>query len=82
MAASVISSKAVVPETYDANFTVQRADNFRLDTDYALGSAPVWHVQVQLDKDKTNEYWFSAEYPNIMLAIRNLPTLGRAQACN
>ncbi len=67
IAESQVSSKASVPIIYEATFTVSRAADFQLDTDYALGDALVWQVRVQLDQDKTNDYWFSGEYPNVML---------------
>ena len=67
VAESQVSSKASVPKIYEATFTVSRATNFSLDTDYDFGEAPVWHVRVQLDQDKINDYWFSGEYPNVML---------------
>ena len=67
VAESQVSSKAKKPTLYDATFTVSQATNFALDTDYALNGDTVWKVSVQLDDEKTNEYWFSGEYPNILL---------------
>ena len=67
VAESVVSSKATKPTVYEATFNVSQATDFRLGTDYKQGNAPVWQVKVQLDNDKTNRYWFSSEYPNIML---------------
>ena len=67
VAESQVSSKASVPKVYKATFTVSRATDFSLDTKYDLGEAPVWRVSVKLDQDKTNDYWFSGTYPNVML---------------
>jgi hypothetical protein len=67
VAESQVSSKASVPKIYEATFAVSQATDFSLDTNYDLGKAPVWRVRVQLDSDKTNTYWFSGEYPNVML---------------
>ena len=67
VAESQVSSKASVPKVYAATFEVTQATNFGLDTDYEIGDAPVWRVRVRLDADKTNEYWFGEEYPNVML---------------
>ncbi len=67
VAESQVSSKATIPEVYEASFEVSRATDFSLNTDYNLGEAPVWHVRVQLDQDKANDYWFSGAYPNVML---------------
>lgn len=67
VAESQVSSKATKPILYEAKFTVSQAADFSLDTEYDLGNASVWKVSVQLDSDKTNEYWFSGEYPNVML---------------
>ena len=67
VAETQVSSKASVPTVYKATFTVSQAADFQLDTDYGLGSAPVWRVRVQLDQDKVNDYWFGEEYPNVML---------------
>lgn len=67
VAESQVSSKATKPTVYEAKFTVSQGADFSLDTEYDLGNASVWKVSVQLDSDKTNEYWFSGEYPNVML---------------
>ncbi len=67
VAESQVNSKATIPEVYEANFEVSRATDFSLNTDYDLGEVPVWRVRVQLDQDKANDYWFSGEYPNVML---------------
>ena len=67
VAESQVSSKATQPTIYDATFTVSQATNFSLDTDYELKEATVWKVSVQLDGEKTNDYWFSSEYPNLLL---------------
>ncbi len=67
VAESQVSSKATKPTVYEAKFAVSQAAGFSLDTEYDLGDASVWKVSVQLDSDKTNEYWFSGEYPNVML---------------
>ena len=72
VAASVVSSKATVPTVYEATFTVSPADNFRLETDYVLDDIPVWQVSVRLDSDKTNHYWVSSKYPNILLKQNHL----------
>ena len=67
VAESVVSSKATKPTVYEATFTVSRAEDFQLDTDYDLGNTPVWQVEAQLDSDKVNRYWFGSEYPNVLL---------------
>ena len=67
VAESQVSSKASLPKIYEATFTVSRATDFSLDTKYDLGETPVWRVSVKLDQDKTNDYWFSGAYPNVML---------------
>ena len=67
VAESQVSSKATVPLIYEARFAVSQTDDFSLDTDYPLKDSPVWKVSVQLDDEKTNEYWFSRKYPNILL---------------
>ena len=67
VAESQVSSKATKPTLYDATFTVSQANDFSLDTDYELQEAPVWKVSVRLDEEKTNDYWFSGEYPNVLL---------------
>jgi hypothetical protein len=67
VAESQVSSHARVPRVYDATFTVSRVNDLTLNTGYKAGDAPVWKVSVQLDADKVNHYWFSGEYPNILL---------------
>lgn len=67
VAESQITSKATIPTIYDATFTVNQVNDFALDTDYPLEKAPVWKVRVQLDAQKTNEYWFDSQYPNVLL---------------
>ena len=67
VAESQVNSKATLPTIYDAIFTVSQVDDFSLDTDYSLEGAGVWKVSVQLDEEKTNDYWFSDTYPNILL---------------
>jgi hypothetical protein len=67
VAESQVSSKSSVPKVYEATFTINKATNFSLDTEYNVGDSPVWRVNVQLDQDKTNTYWFSGEYPNLMI---------------
>ncbi|MGB3848429.1 MAG: hypothetical protein WA958_00565 [Tunicatimonas sp.] len=67
VAESQVSSKASTPNVYEATVAVDQATEFSLDTDYIVGEMPVWRVSVQLDQDKTNTYWFSGEYPNLML---------------
>lgn len=32
-----------------------------------LNRKPVWEVEVQLDKEQTNRYWFAEAYPNHLL---------------
>ncbi len=39
---------------------------FEISPDTALAQN-AWKVSVKLDKDKTNNYWFATNYPNIML---------------
>ena len=67
VAESQVSSKATVPKVYEATFMVSQVNDFKLDTEYDLGNAPVWRVSVQMDADKTNDYWFSSKHPNVML---------------
>ncbi len=68
VAESQISSKATKPAIYQATFTVSSEDELSLDTSYDLSQEQkVWKVSVQLDSEKTNEYWFAGEYPNILL---------------
>ena len=68
VAESQVNSKASEPKIYDATFNVSKADGLQLQTDYDMGQAPeVWKVSVQLDGEKTNTYWFSGSYPNILL---------------
>ena len=67
VAESQVSSKATKPVIYEATFAVSRAADVTLDTDYKPKGEGVWKVSVQLDGEKTNEYWFSGEYPNLLL---------------
>ncbi len=67
VAESQVSSKATEPTMYDATFSVSQDNALQLATDYEREDGPVWKVRVQLDGEKTNEYWFSSEYPNILL---------------
>ena len=67
VAESQVTSKATEPTIYDATFTVSQANDFSLDTDYERKEGDVWKVSVQLDEEKTNDYWFSSGYPNILL---------------
>ena len=67
VAESQVTSKAQKPAIYEATFTVSRVADFTLDTEYKLSDSPVWKVSVQLDGEKTSDYWFSGEYPNILL---------------
>lgn len=68
VAESQVNSKASDPKIYDASFSVSKAEGLQLQTDYDMSQAPeVWKVSVQLDGEKTNTYWFSGSYPNILL---------------
>lgn len=68
VAESQISSKATVPTVYDAAFSVSPAQDLQLSTGFDMTEVPqIWKVTVQLDNDKVNEYWFSDDYPNILL---------------
>jgi hypothetical protein len=68
VAESQLNSKASDPKIYDASFSVSKAEGLQLQTDYDMSQAPeVWKVSVQLDGEKTNTYWFSGSYPNILL---------------
>ncbi len=68
VAESQINSKATVPKIYEADFSVSLADGLSLQTDYAVGQGDdIWRVEVQLEEGKTNVYWFSGSYPNILL---------------
>lgn len=68
VAESQVSSKAKEPTVYNATFRVEAANDLQLSTDYDMSQVnDVWKVTVQLDNTKTNEYWFSSNYPNIML---------------
>ena len=68
VAESQISSKAKEPMIYNATFSVTKDGGLQLSTEYDMSQAnDVWKVTVQLGSDKTNEYWFASEYPNILL---------------
>lgn len=68
LAESQITNKANEPVIYEATFTVSTENHLQLDTDYHPDQAQkVWKVTVQLDNEKTNEYWFAGKYPNILL---------------
>ncbi|WKN32768.1 hypothetical protein PZB74_05340 [Porifericola rhodea] len=68
VAESQVNSKATKPKIYQANFAVSKDAAFSLDTKYDLSQVDeVWKVEVQLDDDKTNTYWFGSNYPNILL---------------
>jgi len=68
VAESQVSSKASDPKIYDATFRVSQADDFQLQTGYDISQeAKVWRVDVQLDNEKINTYWFEGNYPNLML---------------
>ncbi len=68
VAESQINSKATEPKIYNANFSVNLVNKLPLNTNYDMSEMPeVWKVSVQLDDEKTNTYWFSGSYPNILL---------------
>nr|WKN40240.1 hypothetical protein K4G66_16220 [Tunicatimonas sp. TK19036] len=68
VAESQINSKATISTIYNATFTVYPAQDLQLSTEFDLAQVPnAWKVTVQLEADKVNEYWFSSEYPNILL---------------
>jgi hypothetical protein len=68
VAESQVNNKATAPKVYEANFRVSKEAELQLNTDYDISQVPeVWKVTVQLDNEKTNTYWFSGSYPNILL---------------
>lgn len=68
VAESQITNKANDPAIYEAIFTVSTENSLMLGTDYNLDQIEkIWKVTVQLDQEKTNEYWFASNYPNILL---------------
>jgi len=68
VAESQVNSKATEPKIYEADFSVKQADGLSLQTDYTIGQGDdIWQVEVQLEAGKTNVYWFSGTYPNILL---------------
>ncbi len=68
VAESQVSSKAKEPTIYNATFSVTKDEGLQLSTEYDMSQVnDVWKVTVQLDNSKANEYWFSGEYPNILL---------------
>lgn len=68
VAESQVNSKATKPKIYEADFSVSRAGGFSLQTDYTIDQGDdIWQVEVQLEEGKTNVYWFSGSYPNILL---------------
>lgn len=52
---SQINTKAYAPKVYEAEFSIAETDS-------------LWTVTVNLDSEKTNEYTFQKEYPNLMLS--------------
>jgi hypothetical protein len=56
-----VTNRATPPVIYDAKLTVR---SHMEDPENS-----VWEVQVALEKDKTNTYWFSATYPNILIKM-------------
>lgn len=68
VAESQVNSKATEPTIYNATFSVSKVDSLHLGTDYNLSQAEeIWRVDVQLDEEKTNSYWFGGSYPNLLL---------------
>lgn len=68
VAESQVNSKATEPKIYEATFNVSKANELQLNTTYDMSQvSDVWKVEVQLDNEKTNTYWFSGSYPNILL---------------
>ena len=67
VAESQVSSKATEPTLYDATFTVYQDNQLQLETDYERTGETAWKVEVKLDGEKTNTYWFSDSYPHILL---------------
>lgn len=56
-----VTNRAKPPVIYDAQIAV------RNQTDDS--GNPAWEVQVDLDEDKKNIYWFLARYPNILIKM-------------
>jgi len=68
LAESQVTSKATKPTIYNATFSVKQDNDLQLGTDYDLNQVgDIWRVDVQLDGEKTNSYWFGGDYPNILL---------------
>lgn len=68
VAESQVNSKATEPTIYEATFSVSQDNTLQLGTGYDMSQVEqVWRVDVQLDEEKTNTYWFSDSYPNILL---------------
>lgn len=68
VAESQVNSKATDPTIYEATFSVSKENTLQLQTGYDMSQVEeVWRVDVQLDGKKTNTYWFSGSYPNILL---------------
>ncbi|MEM9829165.1 MAG: hypothetical protein AAF944_00930 [Bacteroidota bacterium] len=68
VAESQISSKAKNPAIYQATFLVEKDERLQLSTQYdSSKDGDIWKVTVQLDNNKTNQYWFTGEYPNVLL---------------
>lgn len=68
IAESQVNSKATAPKIYEASFSISKDPDLQLNTAYNMSQlSDIWKVSVQLDNEKTNTYWFSGSYPNILL---------------
>lgn len=59
---SQVSNRAIHPKIYEAVFEVKR-DEIKQDTSHVS----CWRIDVKLEQDKLNQYFFAEEYPNIPL---------------
>jgi len=65
---SQITNKATTPEIYDATIAVHKNEK-KLEGLESYDPENIWEIQVILDNEKTNFYWISETYPNVMLKM-------------